>query len=282
MKKIIIIFPLFFLLTSCFHKSVLKDEADDVLRAQIYDFRDGTCLVTVENIFQATSKKSGRGISITTDHNDLRLATYDIKTGNRIARKSTGTQTKHPIILLGCTEGNIWFYSLDDGLHSRDHQTLEIKVSQDKIIAANPTLKDNLAKCEWHQLNKYFSFSYIDNKMLASDKQGFRYALDPQTLKAEKSPDNFKFPTEFRSVPFTTSASIDLNNFNLSGDLRKQVEYKGKPLNPSLTYLDGKFIVDNNMARVTKSYQDRHVFYKTKSGEFQSEMNEIKAKNGNE
>jgi len=56
MKKTLFIVLGVFLLTSCFHKSVMKDEADDIIKSQIYNFKDGKYLVTLESIFQATSK----------------------------------------------------------------------------------------------------------------------------------------------------------------------------------------------------------------------------------
>lgn len=241
---------LFAVFSGCFHKSVMKDEADDIVTAKIYNFKDGKYLVMLESIFQATSKKSGGGINVTTGYNDLRISVYDLSTGSLVCREATGTMIDHAITFLGCSEGKLWFYSLDDGLHARNPKTLEIIVTQDDFFAKNSTLKDNLAKCEWYQYPQFFQFDELTQKLIISDNQGFRYSVEPKTLASTKLPENFKMPSISTDDPFDSYLNFVDEDISLNGDLRKQVKLRSKEINPAITFLDGKFIADRNNLRL--------------------------------
>jgi hypothetical protein len=282
MRRVFIFSISLLFLASCMHKSVMEGEADDIVTTKIYDFKDGKYLVTLESIFQATSKKSGGGFTSISGYNDLRLTTYDLKTGKRLIRKKMGKEQKHPIVMLGFTEGNLWFYSEDDGLHSRDPKTLEIKTTQDKIVEKNSYLKDNFATCEWYQLGQFYSFSILTNKLIVSDKQGFRYAIDPTSLVAEKLPDDFKFPNASTNTPFETSSEFNQQYLGFEGDLRKQISKQSKPVNPDLTFLDGKFIIDNNLSRVLVAVNEKYLFYKELHDGKNKEFEDFKAKHGSD
>ncbi|MFH0864725.1 MAG: hypothetical protein V1904_00920, partial [Bacteroidota bacterium] len=191
MKKYFTIFILFSLFLSCFHKSVENDEADDIVKAIIYHGKDGAYLVTVESIFQASSKSSENGISYTTGYTDLRITSYDMTTGKQSARVASGDQTEENNTMLGWNEGNIWFYSMEDGLHSRDPKTLDIKITQDKILGKNPMLGKAMAECEWYKITQYFAFEYATEKLIITDNQGFHYSLDPVSFNTEKLKNDY-------------------------------------------------------------------------------------------
>ncbi len=280
MKKYLLVFIGVIFLCSCYHKSIQNGEADDVIKADIYNFKDGKYLITQEVLFQVTSKRTGGGFSTTSGYNELRITTYDLNSGVKVARKGTGKEIKHPIKMLGFTEGNIWFYSKDDGFHSRDPKTLEIKISHDKFLAINPYFKDNFAKCEWYQINQFFSFSILSNKILISDNQGYRYLVDPTTLNAEKQPENFKFPNEFRNEPFNNYSKFYKLSLDFKGDLRKQIFLDSKPLTFELTFLDGKFIIDNNLPRLFVKINEKYLSCKESYDKLEKEFNEFKEING--
>ena len=148
-KKIGLILISVICFNACFYKSVMKDEADDIIKARIYDFDGKTCLVMLEAVFQATSKEGGRGLTQITGFNEYRISVYDVLDGRLMARIKAGKQRSQPTEFLGCTPHHIWFYSFENGIHSLDPFTLEKKVSQETIFEINPELRGNLAICEW-------------------------------------------------------------------------------------------------------------------------------------
>jgi hypothetical protein len=252
MKKYFFVLSILFLFCSCFHKSVEKDEADNIISSIIYHGKEGSYLVTVESIFQANSKSSNNGISTTTGYVDLRITSYDLASGKQTGRVATGGQIDENIILLGWSEGNIWFYSLKDGLHSRNPKTMEIKTTQDKIFENNKALESSLATGEWYKLSDYFSFDYTTGKLIITDKQGYRYSLDPVSFKTEKISDNYKMPDNTADDYLSTSAYNAGKYIYLPGELRKQIQIGDSIPNEELTYLDGKLIRDMNFLRLYK------------------------------
>ncbi|MFH0894785.1 MAG: hypothetical protein V2A54_10145 [Bacteroidota bacterium] len=279
MKKLSIFLFSIFVFAGCFHKSVQDGEADNIVKAKIYQFKDGYYLVTLESIFQATSKKSGGGVNVTTGYNDMRITVYDMNTGKIVSRLGTGTMIDHAIEFLGCSEGNIWFYSLDDGLHSREPKTLEIKITQDKFFEKKPDMKDNLAKCEWYQFNQFFQFNDLTKKLFLSDNQGYRYTVDPNTLVFEKQAETFKMPNEHRDDPFETNIKFAGIDISIDGDLRKQIKVRGKEINSSLTFLDGKFIADRDVPRIFNTINTRFQPLKKEYDRLDARKKEMEAAN---
>lgn len=252
MKKYLLPILILLFFFSCFHKSVEKDDADNIISSIIYHGKEGSYLVTVESIFQANSKSSNNGISTTTGYVDLRISSYNLTTGSLTGRVATGDQIDDNIVLLGCSEGNIWFYSIKDGLHSRDPKTMEIKNTQDKIFENNKTIGSSLAATEWYKLTDYFSYDYISGMIIITDKQGYRYCLDPVSFKTEKISDNYKMPDNAADDYLSTSAYFNGKNIYLPGDLRKQIQIGDSIINENLSYLDGKLIRDMNFLRLYK------------------------------
>ena len=255
MKKIGILALSLFLFAGCFHKSVKTGEADNIEKVIIYEGKEGKFMITVEDVFQATSKKSGGGITHISGYSDQRITSYDLNTGKISAREGTGEQIKKNIVLLGYSEGNIWFYSKaeDLGLHSRDPKTLAIKITQEKFFEVNATLKGNMAQSEWYQIKKFYSFDPINNILFVTDNQGIYYKVNTTTLKAEKLPATFKIPADF----FAKENGVNSGQFNkedleLRGEMRKCIEFKNKKISPDLSFLDGKLLVDLNINSLYK------------------------------
>jgi hypothetical protein len=261
MKKIGLLLIVLFLFGGCFHKSVKTGEADDIEKVIVYTGKEGSLLITVEDVFQASSKKSGGGITHISGHNDQRITSYDLSTGKILAREGTGEQIKNNIVLLGFSEGNIWFYSKDEdlGLHSRDPKTLAVKITQEKFFEANPTLKGNLGQSEWYQITDFYSFDPINKRVFLADNQGVYYAVNTTTLKAEKLPLSFKMPNDF----FRKENGISRGLFNgadldISGEKRKHIEVNNKEVNGNLSFLDGKLMADFNINSLYKRISVLH------------------------
>src|SRR5687768_6008398 len=132
-------FPLFLLLlfSSCFHKDVMNDRADDVEESFIYKGKDGTYIITKEEIFQATSKKSSGGFTQISGYAEYRISSYDLETGNLNGRAELGEGMEEAFTILGATEGKLWIYSIDPdlGFHARDPKTLEILTDEKTLLA---------------------------------------------------------------------------------------------------------------------------------------------------
>ncbi len=257
MNRLFLLVILCLSLSSCMYKSVMKDEADDIVKAAICSYDGKSCLVMLEKVYQATYKEGGRGLTITTGFNELRISVYNLDDGSLLIRKKTGRENRYPVEFLGCTEGNLWFYSFKDGIHSLNTETLEISVTQDSIFSINPEIKDKLATCEWYQLSQYFQFNDITKKVVLTDNQGYRYLMDTESLLAEKVTWEYKSFNPGTDQSLKTNINFPPSSLYLSGELRKQIKVNNKEVNPGLTFLDGKFIVDRDPARVIERVDNR-------------------------
>lgn len=257
MRKLLVLVLLAPLLNSCMLKSVMKDEADDISKASIYNFDGKEYLVMMETVYQATSKRSGRGISVTTGYNEQRLSIYDLRDGSLKNRIKTGKQIRQAVEFLGCTNGKLWFYSLKEGIHARDPETLEINVPQETIFGKNPEIRDKLATCEWYELPKYFQFNDISRKIVLTDNRGYRYLLDPDSLTTQKVTWEYQPFDPRSSQQLETSIPFPPPYLNLTGELRQQIRVENREVNPGLTFLKGQFIIDRNPARILESVDRR-------------------------
>ncbi len=261
-------------------KSVMEGEADDIVKSRLYTFEDRNYLVMVEYVYQVTSKEGGRGITTITGHNDQRISVYNLEDGSRVARKKTGRNDRYAMEFLGCTPGNLWFYSFENGLHTLDPLSLEIKLTQENILRNNPELLGNLATCEWYQLPQYFQFNELSGKVILTDNKGYRYALDPITLIARKIEGEYRSFDPRRDRQLETHISFPPPYMALTGDLRKQVRLDNQEVNTQLTFLDGKFIVDRNPVRVLAGINQRLSAEMVKLEGIYSQLNRLNSLNG--
>ncbi len=176
------------MLTGCFKKNVMDDDADDVEEVVIANVGGENILVSKESIFQATSKSSKQGIRTTTGYAEYRLSSYNLNTGELIKRIELGERDDDYHYFLGNTNGKLWYFSMNEevGLHARDPKTLDIIVTQNQITDVNPFLKNNFPKVKWYELRKYFGYNYEKSLPMVTDNSGYVYSLDPVSLKAEK------------------------------------------------------------------------------------------------
>lgn len=280
MKKMFVLTFLILLQSGCMYKSVMNSEADDIIKARIYSYNNKNYLVMLESVFQATSKKGGQGITTITGFNEQRISVYNISDGSLVIRKKTGKAITFPIVFLGCTKGNLWFYTPIEGVHSLDPETLEIKVKQDDILEKSPELRNNLATCEWYQLPQYFQFNEIKQQIILTDNKGFRYFLDTDSLLTTKILSVYH-PLESRyNKPFEKSITFPEPHLYMKGDLRTQIEVEGTILAPDLTFLEGEFIVDRNPARIIEGIDNRLSFMMIKAEDIYPKILSLNSLNG--
>jgi hypothetical protein len=246
---------LFFILvlscTSCFHKDVLNDRADNVIQSFIYTGTEGTYIITREEIFQATSKKSNGGFTSISGYAEYRLSTYNAETGKLIARIELGEGLEQTTIVLGTTVGKIWLYSNNEqGLHCRNPQTLELIDDQAKLTSQAPLKGFQFAKPAWTQLDNYFAVNLKEKKLMLSDMQGYTYYFDPAAktlVKTEDKIPNYSWARYIQgnSIYFNSDTAISFNN-----DKRAKLQLNYKDANTTLSFLSGQFIIDNNFERL--------------------------------
>jgi len=237
--------------TSCFHKDVMTDRADDIISSLIYKGKEGNFIICKEAVFQATSKSSNGGFTRISGRNDYRISSYDLATGKLSARinMKSGMEDEE-FIIMGATEGKIWMYSInkDLGLHCRDPKTLEVITGPKKLVEASTMKVITLAPAPWSELDRYFAFDWENNTPLITDAQGYVYAINPDNFSAEKK--DKKLEIGFSKEWFNTSCGLnDGRSLYLKGDNRNTIEIGNAEDKSKLSFLFGKFIIDNSDAR---------------------------------
>lgn len=281
MKKIIILLILTALAgTSCFYKSVMTGEADEINQARIYNFNEKNYLVTMEYVFQAVYKEGGRGINITSGYNDQRISVYNLEDGSLKARKNTGRIDRYPILFLGCSKDHLWFYSPSNGLHTLDPENLEMKLTHDQIMKNNPELGSKLAACEWYQLQQYFQFNDITQNVVVTDNQGYRYFLDIGTLNTKKNEGEYLSFNPRRDRQLETNISFPPPRMSMTGDLRKQIRIDNREVNGSLTFLDGKFMVERDPVRLLTGISEQLTTNKIQMEALNNQLSQLNSTSG--
>jgi hypothetical protein len=255
-----------FALTSCFHKSVMKDNADDIKGNFLYQGPEGNAIISWEEIFQATSKESNGGVTHISGYTEMRLSSYDVASGELKGRVKLGEMIEEGCQLLGWSPGKIWLFSIDEelGLHCRHPLTLEV-IEAWPAISQKPGLGSlNLAKPEWTNISTYFAFDWELGKIVLTDMEGYHHLLDPNTYAIEKTEREMP-DLDFDKDAFENGGEFQKDDpYYLEGEIRKEISFHGKKSGSSVSFLNGEFILDFNpktqaarVAEMRKSIQDR-------------------------
>lgn len=281
--RFVLLFSSIFFLNACFHKDVDSAEVDDIKKAMLHSFNGKDYLVNYELIFQATSKSSENGITQISGYNDTRISVYNLNSGELVVREQFGEYSEDEAEeVLAVIDDKIWLYSVENELYAVDLLTLEKTVSKDDIIEKNAGIDINFSKPEWFKISQFYGFNPINQQIIFSDNQGFKYELNPKTLKVKKVNNIIKIPSSsFKQKYFSNSLNFQGQRFGFQGDLRKTITADSKFINENLTYLEAKFITDKNPARISKKLETQTLDYKQKLKELQSKLNSITGvKNG--
>ena len=226
----------------------MKDRADDIKEVIVSRNNDGVFLVIKEEVFQAVSKSDQGGFRRISGYSENRISSYDINTGKLIKRIELGDREDNECLFLGETNGMLWYKSVDEnlGLHGRDPKTLDVIVSEENIVKANPFLAGNLSRPEWNSIQKYYGFDVLKMKPMISDNSGYVYYIDPVSFAAEKtsaSIENFEFDNSCTS----SSMNVDANtSIDLRGSPRNHVRYLNNEFNEP-SFLKGEFLKSSNI-----------------------------------
>lgn len=239
------------LLASCFHKNVMTDRADDVVKSFLYTGKEGAMIITKEMIFQATSKESNGGMTTISGNAEYRISSYDLATGNLLGRADMGDGIEKSFTVMGAADGKIWLYSIDPdlGFHCRNPKTMEL-ISNEKTLAANGPLKGfSFARPEWMKLGDHYGWNAKNGLLMLTDMQGYHYYYDPAKGKLDKTED--QIPDYQWSVRATNSngyfAKDDYASINGTG--RQKLQYRYEDSTGKLSYLNGAILIDNNPLR---------------------------------
>jgi hypothetical protein len=236
------------LFASCFHKDVITDAADDVADSFVYSGTEGTFIILKEEIFQATSKKSGGGMTSISGYAEYRLSSYDLKTGDLLGRVNMGEGQEKAFIIMGTTAGKIWCYSKDEelGLHCRNAKTLEL-ISAEKDLITKGALKGfAFARPEWSRLNDFYSWDASNGKLMLSDMQDFHYYFDPEKDQLEKTENEIK-NYKWSSSPYSSNVYLSENDyFSLQGTGRQKLKYQYADSTGQYSYLNGNMLLECN------------------------------------
>lgn len=236
-------------LSSCFHKDVMNDRADDIKCVVLYSDNSGARIIAREEIFQATSKSSGRGITHISGYSEYRLSAYDVATGKLLARVELGEGMQEgECLLLGIADEKLWLFSMNPelGFHSRSPKTLEVIETQTQLAAAAPFSGFKFAVCEWPQISRHYGMSADQKNVMLSDISGFRYAYDPKAKTLRKTTEEIVCNDNWTAINASTSNSLRWdkdNTISLSGEPRRMVQFQYKPTGFESSYLKGEFLM---------------------------------------
>jgi hypothetical protein len=229
-------------------KDLMKDRADDVKEVIVSKNNDGTFLVIKEEVFQAVSKSDQGGFRRISGYTENRISSYDLNTGALVKRVILGDREENECTFLGETDGKLWYKSVNKelGVHARDPRTLDVKITQEEIIKANPFLAGNISLPEWNAIQRYYGFDVLKMMPMISDNAGYVYRIDPVSIKAERTDESVK-DFNFDNNCISTSMNIDANTgVNLQGSPRNNISYKGRDIKEP-SFLDGNFLKSSNI-----------------------------------
>lgn len=244
---LLLLLPL--LLNSCFHKDVMSDAADDVKETVLYTGKEGTFIITQEQIFQATSKSSGQGVSFTSGYNECRLTTYDAGTGAIVARVELGEEMESACNIVAVTDDKLWLYSIDPelGLHSRNPKTLDV-ITKEADIAQLKGFA--FARPEWSRIADFYAYDFDKKHIVVTDLQGVHYVFDPAKSKLEVTEDDMP-DLDWHKDYLNSSAYFAKDDYvSFDGrDDRKKLVWRGEDSTGELSFLRPELFIDGSESR---------------------------------
>lgn len=244
--------------TSCFHKDVMNDRADDVSQSFIYSGKDASYIITQELIFQATSKSSGGGMTRISGYNECRLTSYDLATGAMLGRVEIGDAIDEGCKILGCVNEQIWCYSVDDelGLHSRDPKTLEVVKKENEIVSLG---KFNFSRPEWSNIQQYYGYEVANNKLVLTDMQGMLYFFNPANDSLTQTEESM--PDVQWSADYLSSSAYfgedEYVSFSGDGD-RLKLMWKYEDTTADLPFLKPEVFIELNERKLYDAKMERY------------------------
>jgi hypothetical protein len=231
-------------LSSCFHKDVMNDRADNVSQSFIYSGKDASYIITQELIFQATSKSSGGGMTTISGYNEARLTSYDLSTGAMLGRVEIGDAIDEGCKILGFADEQVWCYSVDKelGLHSRDPKTMEVVKKESELTSLS---KFNFSRPEWMNIQQYYGYEFSNGKIMLTDMQGLHYYFNPANdslTETEASMPDIDWSPDYLNSSAHFSKDEYVSFFG--DDDRKRMCWKYEDTTADLPFLKPEYFID--------------------------------------
>ncbi len=249
----------------------MTDRADDIMCTLLYTDKSGTVIINREEIFQATSKSTGGGMTRISGYSEYRLSAYDLATGKLLARVELGEGQKDgECRIIGLVNDKLWMFSMNPelGFHYRNPRTLETEKTQAAITAAAPFNNFKFAVPDWPQIGQFYGMSADQKYIIVTDLSGFRFKYDPITQTITKTTDDLISCDLWSSPPAPLSNSIQINSdstVSLNGEPRKMLQFDYKPGKFDASYLKGEFMVTGNQQKLAALFSNElHVIVTTK------------------
>lgn len=200
---------------------------DHMVRTIIFTENKTDYIAFQTNEFKTTDQSYNQGNISTTGITKQRILIYNLNTGHQVAAKSFGTRdSKSAIYLLGYSPGNLWIYSkkYKSGLQSLHPFDLSINTTQATIYASLNTSIGRFLDPTWNEIEDYYSFDPIQQKIIITNTDTVHYYIDAQTFATQPITEKIKL------------GNINANNKSL------QVIYNNKPLSfEGFNYLNIKW-----------------------------------------
>lgn len=240
----------------------MSDRADDVKCSLLYTDQTGALIINREEIFQATSKSSGGGITRISGYSEYRLSAYELTTGKLISRVELGEgQKEGECLILGLLNNQLWMFSMNSelGFHSRNPRTLEVTKTQAEFQAAAPFTGFKFGIPEWPQIPRFYGMDNAYTNIILTDNAGFRYKFDPVKQTLTKTTEEVVSCDSWSSSnkPLNTTIQLDSDNsINLNGSPRKTIQFNYKATSFENSYLNAEFITTTDLEQLAKLYRE--------------------------
>ncbi|MBC8048128.1 MAG: PQQ-binding-like beta-propeller repeat protein, partial [Fimbriimonadaceae bacterium] len=159
---------------------------------QLYPYqKDGkNYLISVEGVFKTRIYERQGGMTTRSGSTDIRVSIHDLESGDLINKTVTGDYHEAMTKILGSTENAIWFYDMENGLHTKTFPALDVDINEEKIIAANNSLTEGLAKTDTYlnNIDELYGINETANAIMVTTISGNTVWLDATTLQTTQQP----------------------------------------------------------------------------------------------
>ena len=185
---------LFFSIRSCsntgFFRSAKSSDANYVYQVYPVITNDGVYFISLEGVFRTSIYEQKGGMTMRSGSTELRLSLHDLNKGTLIKREVIGDYHKKYSSIIGARDSIFWMYNTTDGLHGRSVKELEIIITQEQLIAANPALSEGLAMSQstLTNLNELYAFDREHNALMLTTLSGKKVWVEGGNFKTVESP----------------------------------------------------------------------------------------------
>jgi hypothetical protein len=220
---------------------------EKIIKTILYQQGDELYLILHESFYQTKSESYSQGNTRSSGYNTSRISVYDLKNGKPVAQKVMGNMdSSEYCLVMGCSQNNLWLYSnkYKSGLQSINPITLERKVSEAYIYSHMKQSIGRFAEPNWQELDQFYGFDPIQQKLVVSNQNNQKYYLDPENFSIEKTSESINLKYQWNHF-FRSYATIRDSVWNLEGSDKMVLVSNSKDIGKP-EFLEGKFMMEQN------------------------------------